>query len=153
MRALLALGSNLGDRREHLAGALRDMPDLVATSGVYETAPVGGPGGQGAYLNMVVELDTDLSPRELLALCGRLERGAERVRLERWGPRTLDVDIVWIDGVAVDEPDLVVPHPRMLERRFVQVPLLDVAPDLADLSWDVDTADVVEPVAPLEVDP
>ena len=153
MRVLLALGSNLGDRRDHLAGAVREMPDVVATSGVYETAPVGGPGGQDAFLNMVVELDTNLTPRDLLDLCGRLERAAERVRLERWGPRTLDVDIVWIDGVTVDEPDLAVPHPRMLERRFVQVPLLDVAPDLADLPWEVDPDDVVEPVEPLEVDP
>lgn len=150
MRALLALGSNLGDRRAHLAAAVRDMPDLVAVSRLYETAPVGGPGEQGAYLNMVVALDTDLSPRELLELCGHLERAAERVRAERWGPRTLDVDVLWIDGVTVDEPDLVVPHPRMLERRFVQVPLLDVAPDLADLAWTVDPGDVVEPVEPLE---
>ncbi len=150
MRALLALGSNLGDRRAHLAAAVRDMPDLVAVSRLYETAPVGGPGEQGAYLNMVVALDTDLSPRELLELCGRLERAADRVRAERWGPRTLDVDVLWIDGVTVDEPDLVVPHPRMLERRFVQVPLLDVAPDLADLAWTVDPGDVVEPVEPLE---
>jgi len=150
MRALLALGSNLGDRRAHLAAAVQDMPDLVAVSGLYETAPVGGPDDQGPFLNMVVALDADLSPHELLELCGRLERAAERVRVERWGPRTLDVDIVWIDGVAVDEPDLVVPHPRMLERRFVQVPLLDVAPDLADLAWTVDPDDVVEPVEPLD---
>lgn len=149
MRALLALGSNLGDRRAHLAGALAEIPDLVAVSGVYETAPVGGPDDQGAYLNLVVALDTDLSARELLDLCGRLEQAAERVREVRWGPRTLDVDVLWIDGVTVDEPDLVVPHPRMLERRFVQVPLLDVAPDLADLDWRTDPADVVERVAPL----
>jgi 2-amino-4-hydroxy-6-hydroxymethyldihydropteridine diphosphokinase len=149
MRALLALGSNLGDRRAHLARAVRDMPDLVATSGVYETGPVGGPDEQGPYLNMVVALETDMSARELLGVCGQLERAAERVRIERWGPRTLDVDVVWIDGVTVDEPDLVVPHPRMLERRFVQVPLLDVAPDLADLAWHVDPDDRVDLVEPL----
>lgn len=149
MRALLALGSNLGDRRAHLAAAIAAMPDLVDVSGVYETAPVGGPDEQGAYLNMVVALETEMSARELLDLCRRLEMAAERVRVERWGPRTLDVDVAWIDGVAVDEPDLVVPHPRMLERRFVQVPLLDVAPDLADLAWTVDETDVVDPVEPL----
>jgi 2-amino-4-hydroxy-6-hydroxymethyldihydropteridine diphosphokinase len=149
MRALLALGSNLGDRRAHLAAAVAAMPDLVDVSGVYETAPVGGPGEQGPYLNMVVALETELSARELLDLCGRLEQAAERVRLERWGPRTLDVDVAWIDGVTVDEPDLVVPHPRMLERRFVQVPLLDVAPDLADLPWAVDERDVVDLDEPL----
>lgn len=122
------------------------MPDLVATSSVYETAPVGGPEAQGPYLNMVVELDTALDARELLGLCARLEAAAERVRVERWGPRTLDVDIVWIDGVRIDEPDLEVPHPRMLERRFVQVPLLELAPDLAELDWRVDETDVVDRV-------
>ena len=148
-RALLALGSNLGDRRGHLRQAVATMPDVVATSSVYETGPVGGPDGQGPYLNMVVELDTDLEARGLLGLCAELEAAAERVRVERWGPRTLDVDIVWIDGVTVDEPDLVVPHPRMLERRFVQVPLLDVAPDLANLAWRVDPDDRVERVEDL----
>ena len=149
MRAFLALGSNLGDRRAFLAEAVASIPDLVAVSPVYETGPVGGPDAQGAYLNLVVELDTDLTARELLELCGRLESAAGRVRLERWGPRTLDVDVVWIDGVTVDEPDLVVPHPRMLERRFVQVPLLDLAPDLAALPWQVDESDAVDQVEPL----
>lgn len=148
-RAFLALGSNLGDRRGYLRAAVEQIPDLVAVSPVYETAPVGGPDEQGAYLNLVVELDTDLSARELLALSARLEAAAERVRRERWGPRTLDVDVLWIDGETVAEADLVVPHPRMLERRFVQVPLLAVAPDLATLDWQVDPDDVVEPVAPL----
>ena len=145
-RALLALGSNLGDRRGYLRDTIDAMPDVVASSSVYETGPVGGPGGQGPYLNMVVELDTDLDARALLGLCAELEAAAERIRAERWGPRTLDVDIVWIDGVTVDEPDLVVPHPRMLERRFVQVPLLEVAPDLAELHWRVDPDDRVEQV-------
>ncbi|HSL56276.1 MAG TPA: 2-amino-4-hydroxy-6-hydroxymethyldihydropteridine diphosphokinase [Acidimicrobiales bacterium] len=135
MRAFLALGSNLGDRRALLRDAVDAIPDLVAVSPVYETEPVGGPGGQGAYLNLVVELDTELGPRQLLELCQRLEAAGGRVRDEHWGPRTLDVDVVWIDGVTVDEPDLVVPHPRMLERGFVQVPLLDLAPDLASLDW------------------
>jgi 2-amino-4-hydroxy-6-hydroxymethyldihydropteridine diphosphokinase len=105
---------------------------VVATSAVYETEPVGGPGGQGPYLNLVVELDTDLDPHELLAVCRRLESAAERVRLERWGARTLDVDVLWIDGVELDEPDLVVPHPRMNERRFVLAPLSELAPELVD---------------------
>ena len=149
MRAFLALGSNLGDRRAFLAEAVASIPDLVAVSPVYETGPVGGPDAQGAYLNLVVELDTERTARELLELCGRLESAAGRVRLERWGPRTLDVDVLWIDGVTVDEPDLVVPHPRMLERRFVQVPLLDLAPDLATLPWQVDESDAVDQVEPL----
>ena len=129
-RAFLGLGSNLGDRAHLLAEAVDRLVAVGrrAVSPTYETEPVGGP-EQGRYLNLVVELDTDLSPRQLLAVCGRLEAAA-RVREERWGPRTLDVDVLWIDGVEVDEPDLQVPHPRMWQRRFVLAPLRDLAPDL-----------------------
>lgn len=130
MRAFLALGSNLGDRERHLRQAVELLSGVVAVSPVYETDPVGGPPGQGPYLNVVVELDTDLGPRELLGVCRRLEAAAGRVRGERWGPRTLDVDVLWVDGVTVDEPDLQVPHPRMWQRRFVVAPLADLAPDL-----------------------
>lgn len=132
MRAFLGLGSNLGDRRQHLRDALAGLEavGLVAVSPVYETEPVGGPVGQQPYLNLVAELDTDLTARELLGVCRRLEAGAGRVRGERWGPRTLDVDVLWIEGVTVDEPDLQVPHPRMWERRFVLAPLADLAPEL-----------------------
>jgi len=128
-RAFLGLGSNLGDRRALLRSAVDALPDVVAVSPLYETDPVGGP-EQGAFLNLVVELDTALGPRELLAVCAEREAAAERVRAERWGPRTLDVDVLWVDGQEVDEPDLVVPHPRMWERRFVLAPLRDLAPDL-----------------------
>jgi 2-amino-4-hydroxy-6-hydroxymethyldihydropteridine diphosphokinase len=128
-RAFLALGSNLGEREALLRGAVASIPDLVAVSPVYETDPVGGP-EQGAFLNCVVELDTDRSPRELLALCQRLEQDAERVRIERWGPRTLDADVLLVGDLTVDEPDLEVPHPRMWQRRFVLAPLADLAPDL-----------------------
>ena len=130
MRAFLGLGSNLGDRLGHLRRALASLPDVVAVSPVYETDPVGGPEGQGPYLNAVVELDTDRSPRQLLELAGRLEDEAGRVRDERFGPRTLDVDVLLVGGLEVDEEDLVVPHPRMWERRFVLAPLADLAPEL-----------------------
>ena len=112
-RAFLALGSNLGDRVAYLRAAVAAMPDLVACSPVYETDPVGGPDGQGPYLNMVVQLDTRAHPGELLAVARALEAAAGRERVVHWGPRTLDVDVIWIDGVEVDEPDLVVPHPRL----------------------------------------
>lgn len=128
-RAFLGLGSNLGARRELLATAVGAMPDLVAVSPLYATDPVGGP-EQGAFLNLVVELDTALSARDLLVLCGELEAAAERVRKVRWGPRTLDVDVLWVDGETVADPDLEVPHPRMWQRRFVLAPLRDLAPDL-----------------------
>jgi 2-amino-4-hydroxy-6-hydroxymethyldihydropteridine diphosphokinase len=130
VRAFLALGSNLGDRQAYIDAAVADMPDVVAVSPVYETDPVGGPDGQPPYLNAVVELDTDLSPRRLLELCQRLEQAAGRVRQERWGPRTLDVDVLLVGDLVVDEPDLVVPHPRMWERDFVLRPLADLAPEL-----------------------
>jgi 2-amino-4-hydroxy-6-hydroxymethyldihydropteridine diphosphokinase len=133
-RAYLGLGSNLGDRAGYLRDAVVTLRTvgLTAVSPVYESEPVGGPGDQGAFLNLVVELDTDRSPHELLGICHRLESAADRVREVRWGPRTLDVDVLWIEGVTVDDPDLVVPHPRMWERRFVLAPLRDLAPDLVD---------------------
>lgn len=128
-RAFLGLGSNLGDRARRLRDAVASLADVVAVSGVYETQPVGGP-EQAAFLNLVVELDTELDARGLLAECRRLEHAAERVREERWGPRTLDVDVLWVDGEQATDPDLVVPHPRMRQRRFVLAPLGELAPDL-----------------------
>ena len=126
----MALGSNSGRRRDNLRAAVAGLPDVVAVSPVYETAPVGGPEGQPPYLNAVVELDTELSPRQLLTVGQRLEHAAGRVRGARWGPRTLDVDVLLVDDLTVDDPDLQVPHPRMWERSFVLVPLADLAPDL-----------------------
>jgi 2-amino-4-hydroxy-6-hydroxymethyldihydropteridine diphosphokinase len=127
MRAYLGLGSNLGDRGGHLRTAVAGLPDVVAVSPVYESEPVGGPPGQGPYLNLVVELDTALSARELLDVAHRLEAAAGRVRAEKDGPRTLDVDVLLVGDAHVDAPDLVVPHPRMWRRRFVLAPLADLA--------------------------
>jgi 2-amino-4-hydroxy-6-hydroxymethyldihydropteridine diphosphokinase len=131
-RVFLGLGSNVGDRRQYLRDAIATLGSSVsAVSDVYETDPVGGP-SQGPYLNVVVRLDTDMAPRELLGLCHRLEGAANRVRAVRWGPRTLDVDVLWMDGVEVSSPDLEIPHPRMWRRRFVLAPLSELAPDLVD---------------------
>ena len=146
MRAFLGLGSNLGDRWAHLRQAVASMPDVVAVSPVYETSPVGGPPGQGPYLNCVVELDTELEPRQLLELAHGLERAAQRERGERWGPRTLDVDVLLVGDLAVDDPDLTVPHPRMYERRFVLAPLADLAPELVPAGWEDRVAGEVHPV-------
>ena len=141
-RAFLALGSNLGDRAAHLqeavdALAADECVEVTAVSRVYETAPVGGP-PQDAYLNAVVAIRTDLEPRALLALAQRIERDADRVRAERWGPRTLDVDILLVDDLTTSDPDLTLPHPRMWERGFVLAPLRDVAPELVDAAdeWE-----------------
>ena len=132
-RAFIGLGSNLGDRRVTLRQAVRALQvggDVVAVSPLYETEPVGGPEDQGPYLNLVVELATSDGPRELLARCQSLEQDAHRVRTVRWGPRTLDADVLLVGDLAVHDPDLIVPHPRMWERRFVVQPLKDLAPDL-----------------------
>ena len=132
-RAYLALGSNLGDRLAHLQSAVDGLSRapgtrVVAVSRVYETDPVGGP-EQDAYLNAVVGVDTDLDPHALLNVAQQCERAAQRVRAERWGPRTLDVDVLLFDDIDLDSDDLVIPHPRMWERAFVLIPLRDIAAD------------------------
>lgn len=147
-RAFLGLGSNLGDRREHLRAAIASLPGVTAMSDLYETDPVGGP-SQGRYLNLVVEIETDLEPHALLGVCHRIESAAGRVRDVRWGPRTLDVDILWIDGVVVDTPDLQIPHPRMHERRFVLEPLSELDPTLGPAGWRRDLDGSVDRIGPL----
>jgi 2-amino-4-hydroxy-6-hydroxymethyldihydropteridine diphosphokinase len=129
-RAFLGLGSNLGDRRRYLRDAVVNLPDVIRVSPVYETDPVGGPPGQDPYLNLVVELSTDRTARQLLALARAAEQTAQRVRQERWGPRTLDVDVLVVGDTIINDADFVIPHPRMWERAFVLVPLYDLAPDI-----------------------
>lgn len=147
-RTFLSLGSNLGDRRRLLRDAIDSLPDLVAVSSLYETDPVGGP-EQGVYLNLIAQLDTDLAPHRLLGLCHRIESAAHRARGERWGPRTLDVDIIWMDGVTLADEQLTIPHPRWRSRRFVLAPLRELAPDLVTLE-DVEVAEGrVWPAEPL----
>jgi len=146
----VALGSNLGDRMAYLRGAVDGFDDVDGVSDVYETKPVGGP-EQGAYLNMVVRLRTSASAQELLAQCRARELEAGRVRVVRWGPRTLDADLLWIDGERVDTPDLVVPHPRMHERDFVLVPLADVGPDLLPDGYEPGAADGIVNLGPLDL--
>lgn len=133
-RAYLGIGSNLGDRLANLQRAVdglvaADRVEVAAVSSVYETEPVGGP-EQPEFLNAVVAVDTSLTPHALLALGQRLEAEARRVRTERWGPRTLDVDVLLVGDEQVDAPDLEVPHPRMGERGFVMAPLAELAPHL-----------------------
>ena len=135
--AAIALGANLGDRAGTLALALRALRAepgvrLVAASPVYETAPVGGPAGQGAYLNAAAALDTHLEPHELLRRLQRIETQFGRVRSVPDAPRTLDLDLILYGDLRLDTPDLVLPHPRFAGRAFVLVPLADVAPDWVD---------------------
>jgi len=150
MRAFLSLGSNLGDREAHLRAAVAIVAaaDPCRVSPVYETEPVGGP-AQGAYLNVVVELQTQATPRELLARCRDAEAAAHRERTVRFGPRTLDADVLLVGDLVVDEDELTVPHPRMFERRFVLQPLHDLAPELVDPGVLAAAVGEVEPVGTL----
>ena len=131
MKAYLSLGSNVGDRAAHLAGGVAIVADgdAVRVSRVYETEPVGGV-AQDDFWNLVVELETRATPRELLERCREAESAHARTRGVRWGPRTLDVDVLLVGELRSDDPDIVVPHPRMFERLFVLVPLAELAPQL-----------------------
>jgi 2-amino-4-hydroxy-6-hydroxymethyldihydropteridine diphosphokinase len=128
--AYVALGSNLGDRAGHLASAraaLARLPEttLVAASAVEETVPLGGK-SQPAFLNQMVLLETRLDPRELLEACQAIEHAAGRIRGERWGSRTLDLDIVRYGHRRVAEPDLIIPHPELANRDFWQRELAEL---------------------------
>ena len=132
--ATLGLGSNLGDRLVNLRRAvdlLQRVPEIrvVRSSRVYETKPIGP--AQPDFLNAVVQVETTLAPRALLDACRTVEDGMGRERAERWGPRVIDVDVLTYGREVVDEPGLVIPHPRMHERAFVMVPLFELDADPA----------------------
>jgi 2-amino-4-hydroxy-6-hydroxymethyldihydropteridine diphosphokinase len=157
-RAVIALGSNLGNRLETLQGAvdaLEDTPGVrvKAVSPIYETQPWGvAPGSQPAYFNAVVVLRTTLPPSSLLERAHAVEEAFHRVREERWGPRTLDVDIVAYADVVSDDPQLTLPHPRAHERAFVLAPWLDVDP-AAQLPGRGAVADLLGAVTRTGVEP
>jgi 2-amino-4-hydroxy-6-hydroxymethyldihydropteridine diphosphokinase len=132
--ALIGLGSNLGDRRANLEGAIADLAatpcvSVRRVSSFRETEPVGGPPGQGTYLNAAAVLETTLDPPVLLHILQAIEMRYGRVRTVRWGERTLDLDLLLFDDQIIDTTELTVPHPRLAERRFVLEPLAEVAPD------------------------
>src|SRR5206468_5115797 len=147
----------LGDRLATLQRAVDLLAEqgvrVVASSRVWETEPVGGPEGQPPYLNAVVRAETELAVHDVLAAANRVEAALGRTREVRWGPRTIDIDVLLYDDLRHDDPELTVPHPRMTERAFVVLPLLDVdpAPVLPDgtrvleLTLDQDGARPVEP--------
>ena len=135
--ALIGLGSNLGDRKANLDGALAALSgtpgiEVRAVSSFHETASVGGPRGQGAFLNAAAALEVGLSPPDLLRALHAIEAGARRVREVSWGARTLDLDLLLFGDQILDTPALLVPHPRMAVRRFVLAPLAEVAPKAVD---------------------
>jgi 2-amino-4-hydroxy-6-hydroxymethyldihydropteridine diphosphokinase len=135
--ALIGLGSNLGDRRAALEGAiaaLSETPGIVVrkVSSFHETEPVGGPAGQGRYLNAAAALETTLEPIELVRVLQQIETRFGRGRTVRWAERTLDLDLLLFGDRIIDTPGLIVPHPRFSVRRFVLEPLADVAPEAVD---------------------
>jgi dihydroneopterin aldolase/2-amino-4-hydroxy-6-hydroxymethyldihydropteridine diphosphokinase len=149
--AIIALGSSLGDRDGYLRLAVSSFDDVQRISQVFETDPIGGPEGQGAYLNMVVAVHTTLDPYALLRRCRQIEATAYRQRVVHWGPRTLDLDLLFYDDVHIDDPLLTVPHPRLAERRFVLAPLQEVAPERCPENWDATVpSGGVYPRGPLE---
>jgi len=134
VKAYLSLGSNLGNRMAHLRGAIQFIENskdvkIEKVSSVYETEPVGGVPQENFY-NMVIEIETTLLPQELLNLVQSAETELKRQREVRWGPRTIDIDILLYGDMVVDEDNLKIPHPEMSDRAFVLVPLLEIAPDL-----------------------
>jgi 2-amino-4-hydroxy-6-hydroxymethyldihydropteridine diphosphokinase len=156
--AILGIGSNVGDGIRNIEEAISRLTadtelELVARSKLYRTAPWGVT-DQAAFVNACISVRTSLKPRHLLEHCLGVENAMGRVRTLRWGPRIIDVDILTYDALAVDEPDLVIPHPRITERAFVLIPMKDVAPDLRiegekieTLLERLDSADV-QPLTP-----
>lgn len=130
-RVYVALGSNLGVSREHISTAIEKIESLEGVASLtmspwYRTAPIGGPQNQPDYTNAVSEIFTRLSPSQLLSELQAIEQEAGRVRDIRWGPRTLDLDIIWYEGESSDDPFLTLPHPRAHDRAFVLQPLIDL---------------------------
>lgn len=124
----------MGDKAGNIHTAVRMIGDhesceVTASSSLYLTKPVGVE-DQPNFLNAVIEVRTTLAPRELLDLCGQVEKKIGRERTIRWGPRVIDIDILLYEGIELDEPGLTIPHPRMMERAFVLVPLAEIAPDI-----------------------
>jgi 2-amino-4-hydroxy-6-hydroxymethyldihydropteridine diphosphokinase len=153
----LGLGANLGDRLATLQRAVdllaAEGVRTVASSRVWRTEPIGGPPGQPDYLNAVVRAETALDAGEVLAAANRVEAALGRTREVRWGPRTIDIDVLLFDDEVRDDPELTIPHPRLRERAFVVLPLLDIDPDpilpdgtrVLDLPLDPDGAEPTQP--------
>lgn len=145
----LGLGSNVGDRENQLKEAIRLLDEqpgikVVKVSSFYETEPVGYV-NQPDFLNLCVEIQTELSPKAVLESGLAIEQQLHRVRKERWGPRTLDIDILLYGDQIIEEEDLTIPHPRMTERAFVLIPLQEIAPNKVEPRTQTKIKDITVP--------
>lgn len=145
----LGLGSNVGDRENQLKEAIRLLDEqsgikVVKVSSFYETEPVGYV-DQPDFLNLCVEIQTELSPKAVLERGLAIEQQLHRVRKERWGPRTLDIDILLYGDQVIEEQDLTIPHPRMTERAFVLIPLQEIAPNKVETRTQTKIKDITVP--------
>jgi 2-amino-4-hydroxy-6-hydroxymethyldihydropteridine diphosphokinase len=148
MRAFLGLGSNVGDRANYLRQALTAIAGLENSrienmSSIYETGPW-GKRDQAHFLNQVVEVETQLDPDELLRMCKKIEKKCGRGHGKAWGPRTLDIDLLCYGDQTVQEDALQIPHPRLMERRFVLLPLDEIAPNLSIPGWAMTVREALE---------
>jgi len=146
--AYIGIGSNVGERSSfcrRAVSALDDTPEIrvTAASGLYETEPVGGP-PQRSFINLVARIETSLGPRTLLGVCKEIERTLGREPSDiRWGPRVIDLDVLTFGDEKINDEDLEIPHPRMLQRKFVLIPLLEIEPDASD-PWGARYSDWIE---------
>jgi len=153
-RAFLGFGGNIGDPLSHFRRARKQLAanphvTVVGASSLYRTPAVGGPAGQPDYLNAVLEITTEQTPHQLLQLCQQIENEAGRSRDIHWGPRTLDIDLLLIDNLIVDDPQLTLPHPRLQERHFVLLPLNDLAPQLCHPTLTQTMAELLAALPPV----
>lgn len=147
--AYIGLGSNMGRRKKNVAAALNALEttreiEVIQVSGLYETDPVGGPEDQPSFINAVAHLKTTLSPERLLAVCINIEESLGRKREIRWGPRTIDLDLLIYDEEIRATPELILPHPLMHERRFVMEPLVEISPNLVHPMLGQTAAEILE---------
>lgn len=154
-RAFLAFGGNLGQplaqfRQARTLLARHPQIDVVAGAPLYRTPAVGGPADQPDYLNSVVEINTGLTATELLRFCQSIENEAGRTRDVHWGPRTLDIDLLFHGDKIIDSPELTLPHPRLHERHFVLLPLNDLAPEFVHPRLDLSVAQLLRQLPPAD---